>query len=481
MSHPRRQRESGFALLLVFLMASVIAISLYMELPRVAFDAQRQKEQLLIDRGEQYKRAIKVFYNTNKRYPASIEELETLNNKHSLRKRYKDPMTGKDEWRVIHVQNGVLTDSKVVQPQKGAQQAQSSTAGQYVPEMSGFVAAPLNNGTPGVNVAQRRRASDDRPAGLGDAGVQGNPTDPNANPGQPGIPGQTPGQIPGQQFPGQQLPGQQAGQFPGQQMPGQQQFPGQQVPGQLPFPGQPGAVQTGQLPPNVGIPGGIPGQQISGFPGVGRGGQVVTVPPTQNAPANNSFSYANAGGSYAGGGSYIAPPVNSQTGGASPIYNPAGVNGTSPYGTAPGSNGTPPAFGQPGMNTAPNQSPAIGMINSILTTPRAPTGTAVATSPMGQVIGGGIAGFASVADQEGIKTYGDRTNYGEWEFIFDLNKDNIPPANPLGGSVGTPVNQMSNQNGIGTSGLNPGSTPPPQLPGQTPPGQMPGMNFGPNR
>src|SRR5512142_2863086 len=116
----RRQGESGFALLLVFLMASVIAISLYMELPRVAFDAQRQKEQLLIDRGEQYKRAIKVFYNTNKRYPASIEELETLNNKHSLRKRYKDPMTGKDEWRVIHVQNGVLTDSKVVQPQKGA-------------------------------------------------------------------------------------------------------------------------------------------------------------------------------------------------------------------------------------------------------------------------------------------------------------------------------------------------------------------------
>ena len=92
---------------------------------------------------------------------------------------------------------------------------------------------------------------------------------------------------------------------------------------------------------------------------------------------------------------------------------------------------------------------------------------------MGQVIGGGIAGFASVADQEGIKVYGDRSNYGEWEFIFDLNKDNIPPANPLGGSVGTPVNQMSNQNGIGTNGLNPGATPPPQLPGQKPAGPVP--------
>jgi hypothetical protein len=43
--------ESGFALLLVFLMASLIAISLYMEMPRVAFQAERQKEQLLMERG----------------------------------------------------------------------------------------------------------------------------------------------------------------------------------------------------------------------------------------------------------------------------------------------------------------------------------------------------------------------------------------------------------------------------------------------
>ena len=92
-------------------MAAVIAISLYMEIPRIAFEAQRQKEQLLIERGEQYKRAIQVFYTTNKRYPARIEELENLNNRRFLRRRYIDPMTGKDEWRLVHIQNGVLTDS----------------------------------------------------------------------------------------------------------------------------------------------------------------------------------------------------------------------------------------------------------------------------------------------------------------------------------------------------------------------------------
>ncbi len=32
-----------------------------MEIPRVAFETQRQKEQLLVERGEQYKRAIKLF------------------------------------------------------------------------------------------------------------------------------------------------------------------------------------------------------------------------------------------------------------------------------------------------------------------------------------------------------------------------------------------------------------------------------------
>ena len=52
------KNERGFALLLIFLMASVFAITLYMEVPRVAMESERAKEALLIDRGEQYKRAM---------------------------------------------------------------------------------------------------------------------------------------------------------------------------------------------------------------------------------------------------------------------------------------------------------------------------------------------------------------------------------------------------------------------------------------
>ncbi len=102
----RRGNERGFAMLFVFLMAAVIAITLYMELPRVAMQAQRDKEQRLIDTGEQYKRAIQLFVAKAKRYPGDIKELESFQNQRFLRRRYKDPMTGKDEWRLIHVGPG---------------------------------------------------------------------------------------------------------------------------------------------------------------------------------------------------------------------------------------------------------------------------------------------------------------------------------------------------------------------------------------
>src|SRR3954462_13692654 len=99
-------------------MAAVVAISLYIELPRYAMERQRDKEEVLIDRGEQYKRAIQLFVNKAKRYPGDIKELESFQNMRFLRHRYIDPMTGKDEWRLIHIQNGILTDSKLSAPQK---------------------------------------------------------------------------------------------------------------------------------------------------------------------------------------------------------------------------------------------------------------------------------------------------------------------------------------------------------------------------
>ena len=110
--------EEGSALLIVLVFAAIVAIMLYRALPDVYFEGQRQKEQLLIDRGNEYKTAIKRFVTKNQRFPTSLDQLDNFNNVRYLRHRYKDPMTGKSEWRLIHVMGPgfVLTDSKVTQP-----------------------------------------------------------------------------------------------------------------------------------------------------------------------------------------------------------------------------------------------------------------------------------------------------------------------------------------------------------------------------
>ena len=92
----------------------MVAIMLYMEMPVAVFEAQRQKEQLLIDRGGEYAHAVKLFVRKLGTYPASMEALEQTNQIRFLRHRFKDPFTGKEDWRVLHAgPNGMLIDSKV--------------------------------------------------------------------------------------------------------------------------------------------------------------------------------------------------------------------------------------------------------------------------------------------------------------------------------------------------------------------------------
>src|SRR5947209_5107332 len=115
----RRKQEGGFALLLVFALSAAIAIMIYSELPRAAFESQRAKEELLIERGHQFTRAIQLYASAFKKYPNSLDDLEKNTKQRFLRRRYIDPMTGKDEWRLVHVNAvGVLTDSKVTKPDK---------------------------------------------------------------------------------------------------------------------------------------------------------------------------------------------------------------------------------------------------------------------------------------------------------------------------------------------------------------------------
>ena len=225
----RRNNERGFALLLVFLMAAIVAITLYMELPRVAMQAQRDKEQRLIDTGEQYKRAIQLFYAKAKRYPAEIKDLENFQNQRFLRRRYKDPMTGKDEWRLIHVQNGILTDSKISKPAGPAGDKQPSGPNGFVGEQAGLASQNPTQGAGAPNQRDRRRPSDAANGTMPGPALPGGDAANGQNNGAPPLPGQVPDN--GQNQNQNQLAGTQInpnGQ-PAQGLPGQQPFPGQQA------------------------------------------------------------------------------------------------------------------------------------------------------------------------------------------------------------------------------------------------------------
>lgn len=398
---PARSGESGFALLFVFAMAAAAAFLFYRELPRVAFERQREKEQLLIERGEQYRRGIQLYVRRFNRYPAALSDLEKTNNIRFLRRRYKDPMTGKPEWRLVHVgPGGVFLDSVINKPAGPDQEKLDSK------EVTETV------------------------AGGGDAGQLT----------QPGL-RRRPSEMPGFFPPPGTAVGTQPGMVGGESQPGiEQGTPASPTvqPGLVIAPGQ-----FGQPPP-LPIPG-VPGQ-VSPQPFVQTGqapgtqpGQVQVAPyPTQNVPGLPG-PYGQPGAP-SFGGITIAP--------AAPQTNP-------PYSTQPGVGGAPgpgqPPFPQPGYQpvpTEPAQNPALQMIRQILTTPR-PGGLAgiqqQASPAGGQVMGGGIAGVASTLEAEAIMVYNERTKYNEWEFLYDVRKDPLKM-----GQLGLAAAQGATQAGSGT-------------------------------
>ena len=422
-----RNKEAGYALLLVFLMAAVLAISLYTEIPRVAFQSQRHKEQLLVERGEQFKRGIQVFQATTRQYPKSLDDLENYNGRHFLRHRYVDPMTGKDNWRLIHVQGNVVVDSIKSVKKEDTQSGKAESS--YI---SAYAGLGQTDPTQASKPQDRRRASENPEAQIqfpGGAEASGGQSQPGAMPNLP-----MPGVMP---------------------MPGAAANPSQ--PG---MPGAPGMTQQG-------------GSGFSGMPGMQpSGGQ-------QGQQASGGYSYISAS---PGLGVQTAPSLQNPNG-----VNPAAMGQPGMPGMvgAPGAPGAPtlPGFGSPsagGVQASP--STASSLINDLLTRPNPQGAQAVQQALQSQgsnLIGGGgliyaapangsglggatqgtglIAGVASSAKIEAIMVYDDHTAYSDWEFIFDPAKVTPIPSvtgsvSGLAGQAGAAGGKMGTPGQAGTAG-----------------------------
>jgi len=93
--------EAGYVLLAVIFLTVVLLVSLAIAAPKIAKSIQRDKEMETIHRGEQYKRAIKLYYQKFGTYPTSIDQLVETNEVRFLRKKYTDPLTGKADWKPV--------------------------------------------------------------------------------------------------------------------------------------------------------------------------------------------------------------------------------------------------------------------------------------------------------------------------------------------------------------------------------------------
>jgi type II secretory pathway pseudopilin PulG len=98
----RLKNQRGYILLVLMFFVAALAIASLAMVQNISMQMKRDREEELIHRGVQYSRAVRRYFKKFGRYPTRIEDLENTNNIRFLRKRYKDPMTGKD-FKLLHM------------------------------------------------------------------------------------------------------------------------------------------------------------------------------------------------------------------------------------------------------------------------------------------------------------------------------------------------------------------------------------------
>ena len=168
-SQIRNRRQRGYVLLAVLLVLALILLATMAAAPRLAQQIRRDREEELIHRGTQYARAIKRYYKKFGRYPLSVAQLEDTNHLRFLRRPYKDPMTEKGDWRLIHVGEAKVVPKGALPPAgqpslagatpaggptpSGSQPGEAPAVGTPAAAMSTPVTGPTFGGGPIVGVA----------------------------------------------------------------------------------------------------------------------------------------------------------------------------------------------------------------------------------------------------------------------------------------------------------------------------------------
>jgi hypothetical protein len=155
--------------------------------PNILTQGRRVREREAIWRGNQYVRAIRLYYQKNGKYPTSLEELAKPNaaGVHFLRKSYKEPMNTSDgSWRLIYVTpTGQLVGSvhfhtlqEMAVATAFAGQMPGSVAGlasQLFGQVTSGGGAQLGTTSPGAPFGQQDSSQGTQPSGATQPGLGG--------------------------------------------------------------------------------------------------------------------------------------------------------------------------------------------------------------------------------------------------------------------------------------------------------------------
>jgi hypothetical protein len=150
-SSRRRGQESGYAFLFVLGMILLMLAASVTVLQMGATIRRRRIEQETVWRGNQYARAIRLYYHKTGHYPQTLDDLvKGMPDLHFLRQAYKNPTnSGDGSWRFIYVNAAgqIIGSTKYANLQ---QMALMDANGGQLPTLQGQPGSP---GQPGVPVS----------------------------------------------------------------------------------------------------------------------------------------------------------------------------------------------------------------------------------------------------------------------------------------------------------------------------------------
>jgi len=117
----------GYILIMLMVVLTILSLGLMIAVPVWQTQIQRENEEELVFRGNQYVEAIRLFQLKNPgKFPGTIEELVE---EKCLRRPYKDPMIPGGDWNIILQQEGMGTMGRQTSIQPRTSVSQRTTPG----------------------------------------------------------------------------------------------------------------------------------------------------------------------------------------------------------------------------------------------------------------------------------------------------------------------------------------------------------------